>query len=141
MAPHPACVTGPRHGVPCATITQTLPRILHSMQTLWVATAGRRCVQEGAHHLQELVLVHGTTAELEVDGDVRPDRARAIERADVLGGGVDGGHELLHVAEIPQRLDAAGGGTGADRDQVARGASYGMDALGVVRGGDRSLDQ
>ena len=40
-APQPACVTGPRHGVP-VTITQTLPRSLHSTQTLWAATLGLR---------------------------------------------------------------------------------------------------
>ena len=28
IAPQPACVTGPRQGVPCATITQGLPRSL-----------------------------------------------------------------------------------------------------------------
>src|ERR1039458_8121743 len=42
MAPQPACVTGPRQAVPCATITHTVPRRLHSRQTLWARTRGRR---------------------------------------------------------------------------------------------------
>ena len=36
------CVTGPRQGVPCATITQGTPARLHSTQTLWLSTFGRR---------------------------------------------------------------------------------------------------
>lgn len=42
IAPQPACVTGPRHGVPCATITQTVPRRLQSRQTAWTGVRGRR---------------------------------------------------------------------------------------------------
>ena len=39
-APHPACVTGPRQGVPCATITHTFPWRLHPWQTLWRGCSG-----------------------------------------------------------------------------------------------------
>ena len=38
----PACVTGPRQGVPCATMTQTTPRRLHSVHTLVAGMPGRR---------------------------------------------------------------------------------------------------
>src|SRR5581483_10347761 len=41
-APQPECVTGPRHGVPCATVTQTTPRCLHSVQTLVDGISGLR---------------------------------------------------------------------------------------------------
>jgi hypothetical protein len=34
------------------------------------------------------------------------------------GRGVDGGDEVVDVGEIAQRLNAAGGGAGADRDQM-----------------------
>src|SRR5581483_10879732 len=40
-----------------------------------------------------------------------------------------------------QRLDSAGRGAGADRDQVAGGAADGLDPLRVVRRGDRALDE
>src|SRR6516225_2625796 len=42
IAPQPVCVTGPRQGVPCATMTQTVPRNLHSWQTLCREIAGLR---------------------------------------------------------------------------------------------------
>ena len=42
MAPQPDCVTGPRHGVPPATITQVVPRALHSKQTLVEGSLGGR---------------------------------------------------------------------------------------------------
>ena len=42
MAPHPAWVTGPRHGVPWATITHVLPRRLHSSHTLCPGICGFR---------------------------------------------------------------------------------------------------
>src|SRR5579885_2488331 len=42
IGPQPACVTGPRQGMPCATITHTVPRSLHSTQTLWAGVFGLR---------------------------------------------------------------------------------------------------
>ncbi len=42
MAPQPACVTGPRHGVPRVTMTQTVPRRLQSGHTLSARVRGRR---------------------------------------------------------------------------------------------------
>ncbi len=42
MAPQPIWVTGPRQGVPWATMTQTFPFRLHSMQTLYGGTFGLR---------------------------------------------------------------------------------------------------
>ena len=41
MAPQPAWVTGPRQGVPWATITQGVPRALHSKQTLVEGSRGK----------------------------------------------------------------------------------------------------
>src|SRR5271169_2084645 len=38
----PVWVTGPRQGVPCATMTQTVPRSLHSWHTLWPGMDGLR---------------------------------------------------------------------------------------------------
>ena len=51
----PTCVTGPRHGICFDTITHTVPRSLHSMQTLCVGNVRLPLVQEGIQHFQELV--------------------------------------------------------------------------------------
>ena len=59
IAPQPAWVTGPRHGVPWATITQTVPRRLHSTQTLSSAIAGGGRAGTRVDHLEQLVLVIG----------------------------------------------------------------------------------
>ena len=40
--PQPSSVTGPRQGVPCATITQTKLRCLHSTHTLCGGVLGLR---------------------------------------------------------------------------------------------------
>ena len=48
--------------MPWATITQTLPRRLHSMQTLCAAICGLALVQEGADHLEQLALVDRAAA-------------------------------------------------------------------------------
>jgi hypothetical protein len=42
MAPQPACVIGPRQGVPCATMTHDVPRSLQSWQTLCAGIWGLR---------------------------------------------------------------------------------------------------
>ena len=55
--------------------------------------------------------------------------------------GVDDGGEGLDIGEVAERLDAAGGGAGADGDQRLRLAAHLPDALGVMRRGDRPLDQ
>ena len=106
--------------MPWATITQTLPRRLHSMQTLWSAICGRALVEEGADHLEQLALVDRAAVQLEVDVDVGGDRRRGLERRDVLGRGVDDRHEVLDVGEVAQRLDPARRRAGADRDQPPR---------------------
>ena len=64
--------------MPCATITQTVPRRLHSMHTLCVGMFGRRLVQEGADHLEQLPLVDRAAVQLEVDRHVR---ARSASRS------------------------------------------------------------
>ena len=63
--------------------------------------------------------VDGTAAQLEVDGYMGGDRCGGREGVDVVGAGVDHCQELLDVGVVAQRLDAAGGGAGADGDQMA----------------------
>ena len=84
------------------------------------ASRGRAPVEEGADHLEQLALVDRAAAQLEVDRHVRGDRRRGRERRDVLGPRVDDRDELVDVGEVAQRLDAARGRAGADRDQRAR---------------------
>ena len=123
-APQPAWVTGPRHGVPWATMTQVSPRRLHSMQTLVSGMSGLRPTRNAEITSSSWPLVDRAAAQLEVDRHVGGDRRRGGQRVDVLRAGVDGATELVDVAEVAQRLDAAGGRAGADGDQepaTARG--------------------
>ena len=69
-------VTGPRHGVPWATSTQTVPPPLHSWQTLWPGMTGRRPASSAVIDLEELVAVDRAAVELEVDRHVRRDGRR-----------------------------------------------------------------
>ena len=120
--------------MPCATITQTLPRSLHSTQTLWAATFGLAAVQEGAHHLEELALVDRAAAQLEVDRHVVGDGGRGRERVDVLGRGVDDAQRTpstsrkLRSAWMPPAVAQAPMVT-----RRLRCAPHLADALGVVR--------
>ena len=57
------------------------------------------------------------------------------------GRGVDGADELVDVLPVAQGLDAAGGGAGADGDQLVAVAADLLDAAGVVVGGDGAFDQ
>ncbi len=101
----------------------------------------RAAVQERQHRLDELLLRDRAAAQLEVDLDVIGDRSRRLERADELGARVDERDPLLHVGEVPQRLDPAGRGAGADRDEQARLLANLVDPLDVVRRRHRSLDE
>ncbi len=90
--------------------------------------------EERRDDLEQLALVDGAAAQLEVDGDVVGYRCRRGECVDVLRTGVDDGAVLLDVAEVAQGLDAAGGGAGSDRDQNLRLLAHILDALGVGAG-------
>ncbi len=128
-------------GVPCATITQTVAAPL-----ALDADARRRdrrpaAMQKGVEHLEQLPLVDRAAVQLEVDRHVGRDRRRGCKRRDVLRRRVDDPQEIADVGEVAQRLDAAGRGAGADRDQVLRRAPHLPDPLGVVRRRDRALDE
>ncbi len=69
------------------------------------------------------------------------DRCGCCQRVDVVGGGVDDPDELVHVRQVLQGLNAAGGGARADGDEELRLLPDELDSLGVVRCGDRTLDQ
>jgi hypothetical protein len=55
--------------------------------------------------------------------------------------GVDDARELARGDEVPQRLYPSGRGARADRHQVTRAGSDGLDPLDVLGGGDRTLDE
>ena len=127
--------------MPWATITQTFPARLHSMQTLWLAIAGLRSLTKALITSSSWWRFDRAALELEVDVDVGRDRGRGLERRDVVGRGVDDDDEVLDVGEVPERLDPARGRAGADRHQPPRLGPHLLDPLGVVRRGDRALDQ
>ena len=55
-------------------MTHTLPRRLHSVQTLVDGISGRRPCEERGEHLEQLPLVDRATAQLEVDANMGGDR-------------------------------------------------------------------
>ena len=96
-----------------------MPRSLHSTQTLCGGMLGLRPLRKAREHLQQLLLVDRAAMQLEVDIDVRLDRRGGGERVDEVGPCIDRLGELVHVLEVAQRLDAAGGRAGPDGDQRA----------------------
>src|SRR5262245_8207422 len=98
-------------------------------------------IEEGADYLDELALVDRASLQLEIHFDVRRNRCGGAERADVFGRGVNNIDKLAHVAEVPQRLNAASRGAGADGHQVFRRAADLLNAFGVLRSRDRAFDQ
>ena len=109
---------GVRHraqaGDAAATMTHTVPRRLHSTQTLWVGILGLRPMQERASTSSSCSLLIGQPLQLEIHGHVVGDRRGLVQRFDIRGRGVHDGHEVPYILEIAQRLDAAGRGARAD---------------------------
>src|SRR5262245_26799356 len=104
-----------------------------SAQLAFHADAVRRSVrlalvEEGADYFDELALVDRASLQLEIHFDVRRNRCGLVERADVFGRGANNIDKLAHVAEVPQRLNAAGGGACADGHQVLRRAANLLNA-------------
>ena len=97
--------------------------------------------EKGGDDLEKLTLVDRAAAQLEIDRHVIGDRGRGRERVDIVGPRIDDGRVFLHIREVAQRLDAAGGRAGADGDERARALAHFADALGIVRRGDRAFDQ
>src|SRR5450830_104650 len=104
----------------------------------YVRTPAREHCQKRVH---ELLLVDRAALQLEIDLDVVGDRRRGLERLDVLGMRVDDVRVLLHVGEVLERLDAAGGRAGADRDQELRLLPDLLDSLDLLGCRDRALDE
>jgi hypothetical protein len=119
-------------------MTQTAPLALALEADGVVRHLGLAAGQGRAQHLEQLPLVDRAAAELEVDEDVLRDRRGGREGVEELGVGVDRGRERGDVgdaarsSEVAQRLDAAGGRAGADRDELARLRADLADALRVV---------
>src|SRR5208337_2543291 len=84
----------------------------------------------------ELPFVDGAAAQLKIDEDVVVDRGGFAERCNVFRLGVHHRNEIGDVLEIPQGLDAAGGGARADGDQELGRAANRVNALFVVRRSD-----
>ena len=98
-------------------------------------------VEKGADDLDELLLIDRAAAQLEIDANVIGDRRGSAQRLDVVGPRIDDRGELAHVLEIAQCLDAARGRARADGDEMLRGATDLMNALGIVRRRDRAFDE
>jgi hypothetical protein len=137
--PQPAWVIGPRHGVPWATITQVVPR---------PCTRCRRCRRE-AQRVPVEQGRQGRGADRGRSGSPgargRPGRGRRsasrCPASDSTRGGRRRSSGTRRRREVPQRLDAAGGRARPDRDEQRDCARISLDALGVVLGGDRPLDE
>ncbi len=102
---------------------------------------GAAAVEIRAEHLQQLTLVDGAAPQLQVDGDVVGDGGGALQRADVLRGGVDGADELRHVLEVAQGLDTPCRGAGPDGDQKPRQSADLPDVFQVAGRRDAAFHQ
>ena len=128
--------------MPCATITQTVPRRLHSMQTLVDGMLGRRPCRNAVITSSSWRLLIGQPLQLEVDRDVRGDRRRGLERRDVARASrrrvemKSSTSAKLRSAWMPPAVAQAPIVTSCRDD-----APHLLDPLGVVRRGDRALDQ
>ena len=120
--------------MPWATMTHTVPRRLHSMQTL-CARIARACGRSGS-------AVITSSSWCLLIGQPRSSKSTGtwsligVEVASVemySGEAYTTARELLDVGEVAQRLDAAGGGARADRDQRPRAGADLADPLRVVR--------
>ena len=106
-----------------------------------IGDVGASAIEKSVEHFQQLALVDRAAPQFEIDLDVVVDRRRFSKRINVFRPGVNSGDELVDTGKIAQCLDAAGGGASADGDQCLRLAADPVDALGVMGGGDRALDQ
>ena len=116
-APHPALVTGPRHGVAPGHEDADVGGGLALLAYRVARDPGRPAGQVGGQDLEELMGVHRATPHLEVHRHVSRDRCRSAERVDVTRVGVDGAHVLAYGGVVAQALDAARGGAGPDGHQ------------------------
>ena len=74
--------------------------------------------QKRSDYFDELPFVDRASPQLEIDADMIGNRRGRFERLDVCRMGVDDRDELFHMLEITQRLNSAGRGASADRDEI-----------------------
>ena len=119
----------------------TVPRCLHSTQTLWAGVFGLRPCKKRANHFHQLMLVDGAAAQLKINPHVIGDRRGLVESVDVGRRSVDNGDEFLtslkfRSAWMPPAV--------AQAPMVTRSFEtppHLMNALGIMRRRDRALDQ
>ena len=98
-------------------------------------------VQERRHDLEQLVFVHRTAPQFEVDRHVIGDGRGGRQGLDVFGRGVDNRQVLADILVVAQGLDSACRGTRADRHEEPRLPADLLDPLGVGGSRDRALDE
>ena len=117
IAPQPVRVTGPRQGSPRVTTTHAMPRRLHSRQTAWSGSCGRRpVVSEVSSSTSWCGSIGQPRSSASTVHVVRHGPCRG-ERLHERRHRVDGGSEGLVLGGRPQRLDAAGGRARPDHDE------------------------
>ncbi|GIU90303.1 MAG: hypothetical protein KatS3mg010_1402 [Acidimicrobiia bacterium] len=122
---------GPRQGVPCATVTHTFPRSLHSTHTLWAGTSGARPLRNALITSSSCRPSIGQPRSSKSTGTCA---AIGVEVSSVSmydGVGVHDAAVLLDVGEVAQCLDAAGRGARADGHEPPGDGAHGADPLGV----------
>ncbi len=97
--------------------------------------------QDGGDHAEQLVAVDRAAVELEVHLHMRRDGRRGVKGVNVLGVGIDDRGVLAGGGEVAKALDAPGGGTGSDGDELAGDATHLLYPLGVARGRDRPFHE
>src|SRR5579859_2085477 len=65
----------------------------------------------------------------------------AVQRAHILGRGIDSRHPLLAIVQIAKRLNSASGGTCPDSNQESRVLPHALDAFPIFRCRDAAFDK
>ncbi len=123
------------------TSTQAVPRSLHSTQTLCAGVLGLRAFRNAASTSSNWCLLIGQPC------SSKSTLTCALIGVEVASVSMKSGRAYTAWVnsrtslKIAQRLDAAGGGAGADGDQRTRLPPHRVQTFGIVRRGDGAFDQ
>src|SRR5215471_13777019 len=101
----------------------------------------RPAVEESIDHLDELILVDGTAAQLKIDLHMRRNGCRSFERRNVLGPRIYDRHEFLHVTKVSKGLNAACCGAGSNGYKKTGLPPDPLNPLRIMRRRDGSLNE
>ena len=122
-------------------MTQTVPRNLHSWHTLWPGIAGLRPIRKALMTSSSWPLSIGQPRSSKSTGTWALIGVEVASVFKIFGVRIDGSGEFADIGEVPQGLDAARGGAGANRHQMPRETTHAQDAFGIGGRRNRAFDQ